>query len=641
MRDRPAACLVSMPWATVTRPQLAVGTLAAALRARDIDCCVLHPTLDFALRIGAERYETLARERSMFAACEHVFAAQAFGAASLESDEFLSRFTLAMESDPQERNLFRFLRDSVVPEFVQQTGRTIRRLAPRVVGFSCTFNQAMASLAVARRLKETAPELIVVFGGASMHGEMGRSFADAFPDWIDFVFTGEADLDFPQFIERVLRGEPVSDLPGIAHGSAGGPDCARVDNLDELPVPDFGDFFTQRDDLIRDGGRLPPIADLPYESSRGCWWGQKSHCSFCGMNGSGMTFRTKSSGRVVNELMALARRHGITSFCAADNILPAGAYRDLLPRLATLGVDLRLFYEMKANVRRDDIAALAEAGVKWVQPGIESFSDHVLNLMRKGACVMHNVQMLKWAKEFGIQPDYNILVGMPGETALDYDEMLDVICRIAHLPPPSARALPLQIHRFSPFFESPEAFGMRDLRPSSAYRHLIPPAVLPAERFAYFFERNTGHEAELAGHVDRLNAAIDAWSLSPATREARLGPGFVTVVSGAAGRETGNVPLDAAASLILILADRQIGTERLLGQCQAVLPDESAGALHERIDWLVERGWLLRVPKRVLSLLPLARPRRSAELENWVSRWFGVEMKAETDAPTAPAAANC
>jgi hypothetical protein len=71
-----------------------------------------------------------------------------------------------------------------------------------------------------------------------------------------------------------------------------------------------------------------------------------------------------------------------------------------------------------------------------------------------------------------------------------------------------------------------------------------------------------------------------------------------------------------------------------------VLPDESAGALHERIDWLVERGWLLRVRKRVLSLLPLARPRRSADLANWVSRWFGVETKADSDAATATAAAN-
>ncbi len=46
----------------------------------------------------------------------------------------------------------------------------------------------------------------------------------------------------------------------------------------------------------------PSVADrifVPYETSRGCWWGQKKHCTFCGLNPLGMNYRAKSPERAV------------------------------------------------------------------------------------------------------------------------------------------------------------------------------------------------------------------------------------------------------------------------------------------------------------------------------------------------------
>ena len=37
---------------------------------------------------------------------------------------------------------------------------------------------------------------------------------------------------------------------------------------------------------------------IPLETSRGCWWGMKHHCIFCGLNGKQMAFQDKSPDRV-------------------------------------------------------------------------------------------------------------------------------------------------------------------------------------------------------------------------------------------------------------------------------------------------------------------------------------------------------
>jgi radical SAM superfamily enzyme YgiQ (UPF0313 family) len=60
---------------------------------------------------------------------------------------------------------------------------------------------------------------------------------------------------------------------------------------------------------------------LPFESARGCWWGMRHHCTFCGLNGQTMAFRAKRPQRVLEELRDLARRYHSFKFMAVDNII--------------------------------------------------------------------------------------------------------------------------------------------------------------------------------------------------------------------------------------------------------------------------------------------------------------------------------
>src|SRR5262249_22454474 len=155
------------------------------------------------------------------------------------------------------------------------------------------------------------------------------------------------------------------------------------------------------------------------------WFGAKSHCKFCGLNGNTMTFRRKSPDRVIQELSTLADRYGIRTVMMADNILDMGYFKDLMPRLK--GHNFELFYEIKPNLKRQHLRSLWEAGVAAVQPGIESLDSSVLALMAKGCTTLQNVQVLRWCHELGIRTFWSILYGFPGETSAAYGAMAALI----------------------------------------------------------------------------------------------------------------------------------------------------------------------------------------------------------------------
>lgn len=614
----PRTVLVSMPWESAARPSLALGTLSALAHRAGFPCAVVHLNLDLAANVGSGVYDAFAENIELFPLAEHLFAVDLFGPERLGSEGYLSRYGAVPSGSGTAPDAIHVMRDREVPRFLAEATDEVLALDPDVVGFTCTFNQVLPSLALARRLKRARPEVTVLIGGACVHGAMGRAYRDAFPDVLDYVFTGEADHSFVAWLQAWADGDPDRPLPGVAGPRTTRP-AALTTNLDDLPVPEFAAFFDRRRALVGRGRALPTIRHLPYESSRGCWWGEKHHCTFCGLNNEGMLYRRKSPERVVVELEQLSGEFGITSFMASDNILDFHGYRDLLERLADSPVEWDLFYEIKANVRRADVAALRRAGVFRVQPGIESFSDHVLSLMRKGTTALQNIQLLKWMQEHGISVDFNILVGFPGETREDYEGQIRLMQSLAHLPAPNGTSVVVRVDRFSPFYDEPDALGIRDLRAAEHYPHLIPADLLTPETYAYFFDRNLSDVDQVQDLIATVDALMTAWKASPIHRRARLGIGFVEVQTWGDGpmrRETLR-RLDAA---VFLLADSHISRDALRRR----LPAAEVPELDAAIDRLVDAGIMITEGNRVLSVVPFAVPHTDQQIEQWLTQHLRI-----------------
>src|SRR5262249_30904202 len=255
-----------------------------------------------------------------------------------------------------------------------------------------------------------------------------------------------------------------------------------VSDLDALPYPDFDEYFANFE--FPDSDHAATLG-ITMESSRGCWWGEKHHCVFCGLNGQAMKYRSKSAQRTADEMRYLVETYGVDKIMMSDNIMSNRFFRELLPILTESRAHRDVFFELKANLKKRELAALAAAGIRHLQPGIESLSTKVLGLMDKGSDAFTNLQMLKWSKELGIYVSWNLLAGFPGERPEDYEEMAELILKVPHLQP-AIGFVQISVDRFSPFFMYPERYGIQ-IRPFAAYRYVYPLPDDEIRNLAYFF----------------------------------------------------------------------------------------------------------------------------------------------------------
>ena len=431
--------IVNMPFSNLRWPNIGPSLLKAGLARAGIACDVLYLNFDFAELIGREDYYWIADLFGFVLGGERLFSKRYFDG-RLPSDEHYYRDVLMKSDlgfDGEERAAYERLQCHVEP-FLEHCLSQRDWTQYDVVGFTSSFQQTMPSICLAQRIRQLKPEVKIVFGGAACEAEMGVELMRIFP-LVDYAFLSEADLSFPKVIEQILAGRRVQLPPGVA-GRPGAteprpafdgdpsvvvcPDDGRYCNLNDLPYPDFDDYFERlRNSPFRE--QIDPL--FFFETSRGCWWGQKHHCTFCGLNGSRMDYRSKTPERAYDELRYLAERHKVYRGCSADNILDYKYYTTLLPRMKEAGFGLGYMFEMKTNVTRAQADLLLASGMRGAQLGIETFSTPILKLMDKGVTGMQNLQTLKWFSEAGVEIQWNLLYGFPGEDPQEYAKLAELL----------------------------------------------------------------------------------------------------------------------------------------------------------------------------------------------------------------------
>ena len=507
--------LVSMPFGAVERPSLGLGLIQAHCRRAGVDCETIYLNLAFAERLGLDDYMWLGGELPYTAfAGDWLFAEALYGPAPEADARFVENVLQRTWhlSDTDVERIWR-LRAEVIP-FLDQCLDSVPWGDFTLIGFTSVFQQNIASLALAARVKAAHADVTIAFGGANWEEAMGVALYDQF-EFVDLAFSGEADRSFPAVLLARRAGQSVDGIAGLisgrrATGAAGEtPALVRspvVERLDDLPVPDFDPYFLQ---LRPNPATASVTPTLLVETARGCWWGERSHCTFCGLNGATMAFRSKSPDRVVGEIRFLHQRHGVSTFSVVDDILDMRYFRTVLPKLADARLGTDFFWEVKATLTRRQVRQLRDAGALYIQPGVESLSDHVLALMRKGTTGLRNIELLKWCKEYGVKPLWNLLYGFPGETAADYEETEALIHAIWHLDPPTGYG-PIRLDRFSPYHEDPKGFGMVNVRPMPPFIYLYPfdPAVVAEIAYYFDFDYSDGRrDDEYAGDCIELTKA--------------------------------------------------------------------------------------------------------------------------------------
>jgi hypothetical protein len=153
---------------------------------------------------------------------------------------------------------------------------------------------------------------------------------------------------------------------------------------------------------------------------------------------------------------------------------------------------------------------MKEAGVFLIEPGIESFSSNLLARMNKGLRARQNIMLLRYTHAVGLNLTWAILWGMPGDEVEDYEQTLALLPLMRHLRPPGA-LFHLIVDRFSPYFERPEEYGLRDVTPFGSYAAIFPPRA-DLEKLAFHFVA----EYECGSHrrldvIEALARELAAW----------------------------------------------------------------------------------------------------------------------------------
>lgn len=601
--------LVSMPFFSVYGPSLQICGLAAVARSQGFPVDTAHLNLAFARKIGVGLYEDLVDYRGHEIG-NWLFAAEAFPEAPPDPDNRLPHDFPEIPDRLKEHGLdidgLVHLRRETVSAFLAELEESIAWSQYAVVGFSSTFQQNTPSFALARRLKQRWPHLVTLFGGANFEGEMGDELLRGC-SFIDLAVDGEGDAAFPAVLAAIAAGHNPRSIAGVVSRDGRGARPPLAD-LARAPPPDFAEYFERIEALQIISPAERRKLSIPFEGSRGCWWGEKHHCTFCGLNGQTMKFRQKPAADVLDEIGEVARRFGVFSFAGVDNIMAPDFFRDFVPRLIASERNYDFFVEIKSNLSRSQIKALAEAGVTAIQPGIESLSTPVLRLMRKGVRAIQNVNLLRWARHFGVEVRWNVLYGFPGEQPEHYEAQTRLFPHLVHLEAPNV-ACRIWMERFSPIFKDRDLFPTRRVEPRVSLKYIYPP-TLALDRIAYFFDYEFEDHLPDETYAD-IETAVDAWQKSWEADTKpwltyRWSPGIMQIEDGRqpANPLTYNLP-SPLAEIYRAISERPLPAATI---ANALAMHGDAGEIAEALDLFVEKGLVMREDDLYLALAIPERP---------------------------------
>ena len=503
--------LLSAPWASHRTPSMQLGALKAYAAREGIPVRADHFFLRVAAWLGLETYSQiwapiLEDGEALYGALlfpEHlpdVLASPGLNAKSL---------SVTIDGEAVTLPSRRFFRGFAEMHERALNAFDFSRIA--LVGLTLNFGQTLASAYIAARIKARAPHVKVIIGGAEATGELGRSLLEMFPQF-DFACSGEGERALVE-LYRAINEDDWDAIPASVITYREAPQrTTEIQRISDLPTPDFDEYFELLSDLALSATDVCEY--LPFETSRGCYY----TCTFCSLNLQWNGYRQADPLAIAEKVETLRRRHGRLGFFFVDNITPVGV-KHIAAALSDHGVDYRLFYEARVNLDRATWQALAEAGLRTTQLGIEALSDDLLRLYNKKSTVLHNLQALKHCYEFGITVSGNIILDHPLSKPEHVRQSLEAFEYVRAFPPAlsfSHYALLVGAPDYLNGLESVEVVGNY-----SGYQRAYPNTALQSLNLPRkeFVRRDEAPRADFSSLVD----AIEAWERRYSSLQARFG----------------------------------------------------------------------------------------------------------------------
>lgn len=339
----------------------------------------------------------------------------------------------------------------------------LRESNASVVGLSVCFpGQLQPAYAFATKIKRALPNVHVTCGGPGITQMLirlsGQRLARALgPFDSACVFEGEHTL--LGLVRALEENRPLRECPnvvvrdrlmGARYVSGHG-----MEDLKALPAPDF-------DGLPLDLYFAPRLV-LPYDPTRGCYWGKCTFCHYGLAEVGTASYREREVATIALHLGALAAKHGTRYFYLSQDSVAPKTIVKMSEAIVAARLDIRWATDLKPEkyLTQERADILRKAGAVACALGVESGSDRVLKLIDKGAPVAVVSDVVDRLSHAGIAAEAMCFTEFPTET---HDEALQTLDFI------DERSDKLAVYIVGEFglthgslvAQSPENFGIRE-----------------------------------------------------------------------------------------------------------------------------------------------------------------------------------
>jgi len=301
----------------------------------------------------------------------------------------------------------------------------IMQFKPDIVGINCQFSRQykiyhqMFSL-----IKNIDPRIIVIAGGPHATVCPQEVLND---ENCDYIFIGEAEESFREFIESLQQDTVISNIDGLGWKIGNklyfNQKLRFINDLDEIPFPAYHlmeldkYFGLDASHGTRHRKRFSPII-----TSRGC----PAKCTFCSAHQVwGNKYRVRSLENVLEEMMLLKGQYGVEEIMFEDDNVTANAKRAklLFSRMIEESLDFVWDTPNGAGVWSMDeemIDLMKKSGCIMLNFPVESGSQRVLKDIIKKPLSLEKVKgLVRYCRKIGLDCSMFLVIGMPGEKLSD------------------------------------------------------------------------------------------------------------------------------------------------------------------------------------------------------------------------------
>ncbi|CBW25623.1 conserved hypothetical protein [Halobacteriovorax marinus SJ] len=287
------------------------------------------------------------------------------------------------------------------------------------IGFSIYNSNSHPTMIVIQNLRRIFPELKIFISGARVDEPLATELFKL--KLVDAAIMGEGEQTTTEILEYWSSDEERDEILGAVYFNKSGEVIwgkkRPLLNIKDLPIPDFSKFDLDR--YTSNG--------FPVEFSRGC----VAKCTFCSETNYWVSFRTKSARQIVDEFKYHYDNYGVNQFRIVDSLMN-GNHRLLEDMCDIILEEKHTFYwhgfcRISNKLTPALLKKMRDAGCTYINYGIESGSQNVLNLMKKRYKLSEILETVKHTKNSNIEVHAQILIGFPGETWFNFYETLRML----------------------------------------------------------------------------------------------------------------------------------------------------------------------------------------------------------------------